>query len=123
MALDFLKKRAETHDHPLDVAERYQLSEGFDDLGDACRTLVESLEALERERGAHMAEEELQTLRRLTDALREPSVPALLRQEAGEEDGGSADAVASAAGSGQGNQTNHHGSLLLILSTNWLMSK
>ena len=75
MALDFLKKRAATQDHPLDVAEQYQLNEGFDDLRDACGALVESLEALERERGAQMAARELENLRRLTSALREPSMP------------------------------------------------
>ena len=85
MALDFLKKRAATREHPLDVAERYQLHEGFDDLGDACRALVESLEALDRERSAHMTEGELENLRRLTGALRDPSVPEQ-RPEAGGED-------------------------------------
>ena len=86
MALDFLKKRAATHDHPLDVAEQYQLHEGFDDLGDACRALVESLEALDKERGARMTVGELENLRRLTDALREPSVPAQRPEPGGEEE-------------------------------------
>ena len=71
LAVDFLKTRASTPDHPLDVAERYQQEEGFDDLLDACQALVESLEAFERDRAAHMTDAELENLRQLVDILRE----------------------------------------------------
>eukprot|EP00959_Pyramimonas_sp_CCMP1952_P000782 15423-Pyramimonas_sp.AAC.1 len=40
LALEFLKARASGEDHPLDVAEKYQHSEGFDDLGDARDAIV-----------------------------------------------------------------------------------
>ena len=55
----------------MDVAERYRLNEGFDDLMDACRALVESFKALERDQGAHMTDEERESLRQLVGTLRE----------------------------------------------------
>ena len=56
--------------HPLDVAERLQQSEGFDDLGDACDAVAVSLGDLEKERGAFMTEEEVEVLRKLVEVLR-----------------------------------------------------
>jgi len=44
LAVEYLTARAyEPETHALDTAEKIQLQEGFDDLGDACDAITESL--------------------------------------------------------------------------------
>ena len=66
----FLKTWASAQGHPVEVAERYMLREGYSDQADARIVLVGSLLALERGQGTRMTDEERGSLRQLVDALR-----------------------------------------------------
>ena len=70
LAMEFLRSR-QRGGHPLDVAEKLQLAEGFDDLDSARDAIVGSLEAFGRDQGAFVKTEEKNAMRQLRDILKE----------------------------------------------------